>query len=93
MDDIILTGPHLPTIKHLKSHLNLVFGIKDLGILNYFLGIEVTQLHGGIILTQKKFTKELLEDCCLDVSKSAKTPLPINEKLLTDGGEFTDPVQ
>ena len=93
VDDIILTCPHLPTIEHLKSHLHNVFSIKDLGLLNYFLGIEVTHLHGGIILTQRKFTKELLQDCGLDVSKSAKTPLPINQKLLTDEGAFTDPVQ
>ena len=60
VDDILLTGNHLPTITALKKHLNDVFSIKDLGILSYFLGIEVGYMSDGVILTQKKFTKSLL---------------------------------
>lgn len=93
VDDIILTGSDFCTIDTLKTHLHKVFSIKDLGKLNYFLGIELTHINEGIILTQKKFTKELLQACSLDVSKAAKTPLPIKLKLLADEGEFTDPAQ
>ncbi|XP_021774228.1 uncharacterized protein LOC110738163 [Chenopodium quinoa] len=43
-------------------------------------------------MTQKKFTKELLLDYNLDVSRTAKTPLPANLKLLEDEGElYSDP--
>lgn len=46
--DIILTG-NVPTfICHLISHINLEFAIKDLGQLNYFLGLEVTYTDDGI---------------------------------------------
>ena len=65
-----------------------VFSIKDLGTLNYFLGIEICKLQNGIVMTQKKFTKELLLDCNMDVSKAAKTPLPANVKLMIDDGEL-----
>ena len=37
-------------INGLKSHLHFVFSIKDLGPLNFFLGIEVTYNLDGIIL-------------------------------------------
>ncbi|XP_021865229.2 uncharacterized mitochondrial protein AtMg00810-like [Spinacia oleracea] len=83
---ILLTGNHLPTITALKKHLDTTFSIKDLGIMNYFLGIEVGYLPDGIVLTLKKFTKSLLANCGFDISKPTVTPLPINTKLLTDEG-------
>ena len=92
VDDIILTGPNLPLILSLKTHLHTIFSIKDLGPLSYFLGLEVTRLSNGIILSQRKITKELIAECELDTSKSAKTPLPLNLKLLAEAGDFyTDP--
>lgn len=63
------------SIAALKLHLHTTFGIKDFGVLHYFLGIEVCYLLEGTLLSQKKFTSELLNDCGLDVTKKAVTPL------------------
>ena len=86
VDDIIFIGPNIPRIHDLKAHLHSVFSIKDLGPLSFFLGIEVSRLSHGIILSQRKFTNELLAECDLDVSRLAKTPLPLNLKLLAEDG-------
>lgn len=44
-------------------------------------------------MTQKKFTKELLQECNMDLSQIAKTPLHVHLKLAADTGEFfSDPV-
>lgn len=92
VDDIIVTGNDVDCIIHLKEHLNLLFGIKDLGRMNYFLGIEVGYLQHGICLSQTKFTKELLEASQFTHFKSAVTPLPMNLKLRAEEGElYTDP--
>lgn len=88
VDDIILIGPNLTLILHLKNHLHQVFSIKDLGPLSLFLGIEVSRISDGIILSQSKFTKELLADSSLDVTKTTKTPLPLSLKLLAEEGDF-----
>lgn len=41
VDDIIITGSSIPLIQHLTSQLNSKFSLKQLGLLDYFLGIEV----------------------------------------------------
>lgn len=88
VDDIIVTGSNTTTILDLKAHLHKVFSIKNLGQLHFFLCIEVCYINQGIVLSQRKFTKELLQDCNLDLSKQAKTPLPPNFKLFTNVGDF-----
>ena len=92
VDDIIVTGSDEVTIASFKHHLHQTFSIKDLGLLNFFLGIEVSHLPHGVLMTQKKFTRELLQDCPLSLSFSAKTPLPSTLKLHADVGDaYSDP--
>lgn len=50
--DILVAGSNHAEIDILKNQLNSIFGIKDLGHLNYFLGFEVTYLPDGIALSQ-----------------------------------------
>ena len=92
VDDIILTGSNLEHIQSVKQDLHDKFSIKDLGVLHYFLGIEVTYFTDGIVMSQNKFTKELLQGCNMDLSKRAVTPLPIHLKLHADDGDLlSDP--
>lgn len=88
VDDIIITGSDIQAINALKSHLDTAFSIKDLGYLNYFLGIEVGYEPQGIVLSQNKFTRDLLANCEFDLSVKAVTPLPLNLKLQSDIGEL-----
>ena len=43
VDDILLTGNNPTCVQHLKKVLNDRFGLKDLGSLRYFLGLEVAR--------------------------------------------------
>ena len=86
VDDILLTGTDALGINDLKKHLDTIFSIKDLGKLSYFIGMEVTYTNQGIILSQKKFTKELLQNCGFDLHTVAATPFPINLKLHSEEG-------
>lgn len=60
-------------------------------ILNYFLGIEVSNTPEGYILTQRKYTKELIHECELDISKPAITLFPLNLKLTSEGEIYDNP--
>ncbi|KAL2921578.1 Retrovirus-related Pol polyprotein from transposon TNT 1-94 [Bienertia sinuspersici] len=92
VDDVIVTGSNTEAIQNLKDHLHKTFSIKDLGYLNYLLGLEVGYVPKGITLTQCKFTKELLKESGITEFKPAVTPLPVNLKLQAEEGDLcSDP--
>lgn len=43
VDDVLLMGNDREKIKDVKLHLHSPFSIKDLGVLKYFIGIEIAQ--------------------------------------------------
>ena len=90
VDEILVTGSDLHEINRLKKHLDTIFTIKDLGILHYFLGIEVNYIPKGIVLTQSKFAKELLKESGISTFKKVVTPLPMNFKLSTSEGNLLE---
>lgn len=47
-------------IERFKQSLMHEFDMYDLGMMHYFLGIEVVQLDSGIFLCQKKYVHEVL---------------------------------
>ena len=51
VDDMIITGNDPACVVSLKSALDQKFGIKDLGSLKYFLGLEIARNKTGISLT------------------------------------------
>ena len=51
VDDILLTGNNPDCVNSLKKLLDDKFGLKDLGSLRYFLGLEVARTDAGISLT------------------------------------------
>lgn len=52
VDDLIITGDNADEIQSLKSTLHKTFSIKDLGLLRYFLGIEMDHSSKGLFLNQ-----------------------------------------
>lgn len=91
VDGILSTGNNHTTIESLKEHLNFAFGIKDLGSL-HFLGMEASYSNKGIILTQEKFTKELISNSGFTDFKKVLTPLPTNLRFSAfEGTPISDP--
>ncbi|GAU31242.1 hypothetical protein TSUD_149280 [Trifolium subterraneum] len=93
VDDIILAGNDLNEIDRIKGILDTHFKIKDLGILKYFLGLEVAQSREGITISQRKYCLDLLHDSGLFGSKPAPTPLDPAVKLHIDDSKPYEDVQ
>ncbi|MBW1279505.1 hypothetical protein KYD79_27430, partial [Escherichia coli] len=49
-------------VPHLISLLNHHFKLRDLGHLQYFLGLEISRSSQGISICQRKYVLELLTD-------------------------------
>ncbi|XP_050144095.1 uncharacterized mitochondrial protein AtMg00810-like [Malus sylvestris] len=93
VDDIILTGSSSQKVQKVITELAAVFELKDMGILTYFLGLQVQyKVNGDIFVSQFKYIKDLLHKVEMDSCKPAATPCkPYNSLLLDEGGMLADP--
>ena len=70
------------------------FEMKDLGLMHYFLGLEVWKNSEGIFLNQGKYAVEVLKRFDMLECKSMATPMDSNLKLLVDdSSELVDVTQ
>ena len=53
----------------------------DLGLLKYFLGIEVKQMHDDIFISQEKYANQILERFKMQNNKASPTPTIVGLKL------------
>ncbi|GKV42667.1 hypothetical protein SLEP1_g50045 [Rubroshorea leprosula] len=91
IDDMIIIGDDITGVEKLKQSLNQKFKMKDLGVLSYFLRLEVTSSDDGYLLSQVKYASDLVSKAKLSDSKSVSTPLKSNVKLTPmDGSPFSD---
>ena len=80
VDDIFLTGSDSAGLLETKKYLEQHFVTKDMGCPKYFLGIEVAhQRH--VLLSQRKYTLNLLEEKQLLGCKPVNTPIEANVDL------------
>ena len=73
-DDIIITGDDMTGVSSLKSILYGQFHTKDLGMLKYFLGVEVMRSKRGIFLSQRKYVLDLLSETEKLTTKPCQSP-------------------
>jgi hypothetical protein len=57
------------------------FALKDLGDLNYFLGIEVIRKRDGLLLKQEKYASDLLTKVGMSNCKPVANPLSSSDNL------------
>lgn len=89
VDDIIITGSSPAIISGLVNQLNSVFTLKQLGDLDYFLGIEVQkQPDGSLLLSQGKYIRDLLAKVNMLDAKPISTPMVAGLKLAKTGSTF-----
>jgi hypothetical protein len=61
VDDLIITGTSSAEIEQFKQQMHDLFQMSDLGILSYYLGIEVKQEDDRIMVSQSGYAKKILE--------------------------------
>ena len=78
-------------ISLLTSFLHGQFYTKDLGMLKYFLGVEVMRNKRGIFLSQRKYVLALLSETGKLAAKPCQSPMAQNLLLTREGELFEDP--
>jgi len=83
VDDKVITGDDIDDISVLKTKLARQFEMKDLGSLQYFLGIEVAYSPRGYLLSQLKYVADILELARLTDNKIVDTLIKVNAKYFS----------
>lgn len=91
VDDLIITGSNPIYVQTIINNLHYSFSLKDLGSLNYFLGVQITKTHNDITLSQQKYIEDLLLKSQIHDSKSFTNPANLSTKLVLNGDPFEDP--
>ncbi|XP_051212176.1 uncharacterized mitochondrial protein AtMg00810-like [Lolium perenne] len=86
VDDIILVSSSLTVVDALISALGANFGVKDLGWLHFFLGIEVTHQSTGLALTPKKYSLDLLRRTGMLKCNTPLKPMSSTDRLSATEG-------
>jgi len=81
VDDLIITSASGDDIVTFKQEMKMKFQMSDLGLLSYYLGIEVKQGADGIFLCQSGYAGKVLEHCGLASCNASATPMESRLKL------------
>ena len=91
VDDIVITRSDMANISSLMSFLHGQFHTKDLGMLKYFLDIEVMGSKHGIFLSQRKYVQDLLSETGKLGAKPCSSPMAQSLHLSREGELFGNP--
>ncbi|KAD3337314.1 hypothetical protein E3N88_32834 [Mikania micrantha] len=87
VDDIVCTSSSSLLITEFKQEMKKVFDMSDMGLLRYFLGLEVMQTKTGLFLSQTKYATQLVKKFGLSGCKHEDIPLSPYEKFQCEDGE------
>jgi Reverse transcriptase (RNA-dependent DNA polymerase) len=82
VDDMIYLGTNSEMVEDFRNKMQKEFEMTDLGLLKFFLGLEVAQEGNGIFLSQQKYAKDLLNRFGMSNCNTCSTPMNVKEKLM-----------
>jgi Reverse transcriptase (RNA-dependent DNA polymerase) len=81
VDDLIITRTCKSEIAKLKVQMKEIFQMSDLGLLSYYLSLEVQQTHNRISLCQAAFTRKILKEFKMSECNPTKVPMEARSNL------------
>jgi hypothetical protein len=84
VDDLVITGTKNAEVTTFKEEMKATFQLSNLGLLYFYLGIEVHQGDSGIMLRQTAYAKRIVELTGLTDYNPALTLMEERLKLSRD---------
>ena len=81
VDDFLIAGADEGEVAKFKLQMKELFKMSDLGLLSYYLGIEVKQKAGVVTLCQESYAKKILERCGMEECNPSHVPMEPRLKL------------
>ena len=86
-DDLLITRSTFASINIIKTALHEAFEMSDLGMPRKFIGLEITQDFDGIMVSQSKYSSDLLIKFNMAYCKA--TPFPFLSGVSLEEGNST----
>lgn len=80
VDDLIVIGNNQMMFDGFKKAMAQEFEMSDMGLMSYYLGIEVKQMKDGIVISQEAYTKEVLKKFKMLDCNPVNTPMECGVK-------------
>jgi hypothetical protein len=84
VDDLLITGNKSSEVEKFKQQMAAKFEMSDLGLLSYYLGIEVEQHDDFITLKQAGYAKKVLAKFVMGECNPTKFPMDPGARLHED---------
>ncbi|XP_015167259.1 uncharacterized mitochondrial protein AtMg00810-like [Solanum tuberosum] len=82
--DILVTGSKIEPIQRFKDTMEKIFQMTNLGVMKYFLGMDVLQSSDGILISQQKYIEDILNIFKMQDCKPVSTLISTGVKLGKD---------
>ncbi|XP_019176458.1 PREDICTED: uncharacterized protein LOC109171834 [Ipomoea nil] len=86
-------GNDTDLVETLLRQLSTVFKIRDLGTPGFFLGIETLHTSNGLLLTQRKYMRDLLQRAGMTDCKPLATPAAVTKAVTPSTQPFDNLTQ
>ena len=93
VDDMLIMETSKDVIMSTKKLLRSIFDMKDLGLADVILGIQIKRNNEGYILTQSHYVEKILNKYDQSNCKVAVTPFDANCKLKKNTGDAVSQLQ
>ena len=87
VDDILIMGSNNEVIKTTKEMFNNKFDMKDLGVADVILGIKISKISDGLILSQSHYIEKILKKFKQNDSSPMRTHVYVNLHLSKNNGK------
>ncbi|GJU28830.1 retrovirus-related pol polyprotein from transposon TNT 1-94 [Tanacetum coccineum] len=61
VDDLLVIGSNDHLVKEFKKQMESEFDMSNMGLVSYFLGMEIKQLPNGVHISQRKYASDMLK--------------------------------